>query len=57
MDLGSVQRPISASLGVAVRASGEMDAEVLLRRADGALYQAKEAGRGCFRMAQAESVS
>ncbi|MCB1607911.1 MAG: diguanylate cyclase [Xanthomonadales bacterium] len=57
MDLGSVQRPISASLGVAVRASGEMDAEVLLRRADSALYQAKEAGRGCFRMAQAEAVS
>jgi len=42
---------LSASIGVAVRAAGELDGESLLRRADGALYAAKAAGRGTFRVA------
>ncbi|MGQ0799346.1 MAG: diguanylate cyclase domain-containing protein [Pseudomarimonas sp.] len=42
---------LSASIGVAGRAAGELDGESLLRRADSALYAAKAAGRGTFRLA------
>lgn len=39
---------VSASMGIALRTPGETDPEVLLRRADAALYQAKASGRGIF---------
>jgi diguanylate cyclase (GGDEF)-like protein/PAS domain S-box-containing protein len=41
---------VSASIGMALRRSGELDGENLLRRADEALYSAKAAGRGTFRV-------
>jgi PleD family two-component response regulator len=40
----------TASIGVAF-AGGEVGEEDLLRRADGALYQAKAAGRSAYRVA------
>jgi len=42
---------LSASIGIAVRQSGETDGEALLRRADTALYAAKAAGRGSYQVA------
>ena len=40
----------SASVGVALFGGGELTPAELMRRADRALYAAKEAGRGCYRM-------
>jgi diguanylate cyclase (GGDEF)-like protein len=37
--------PFTVSIGVATRAPGERDVSALLKRADQALYRAKEAGR------------
>lgn len=39
-----------ASIGVALFGGGELTSAELMRRADRALYAAKEAGRGCYRM-------
>jgi diguanylate cyclase (GGDEF)-like protein len=41
---------VSASIGIALFASGDLSASELLRRADQAMYVAKDAGRGCFRV-------
>jgi len=41
----------SVTIGVAFRRQGEGDSALLLQRADRALYAAKEAGRGTFRVA------
>ena len=40
----------SASVGVALFSGGELTPAELMRRADSAMYAAKEAGRGCYRM-------
>ena len=37
--------PFTVSIGVATRAPGEVEVEEVLKRADQALYKAKEAGR------------
>jgi diguanylate cyclase (GGDEF)-like protein len=50
-DIDGVACPLSASIGIAVRRDDEFDGEALLHRADGALYDAKTAGRGGFRIA------
>ncbi len=42
---------LSTSIGIAVRRDDEIDGEVLLKRADAALYAAKGAGRSDFRVA------
>jgi len=42
---------IGGSVGVALTMNGKETVQTLLRRADGALYQAKRAGRGRFEMA------
>lgn len=46
------QGPVSstASIGITVTRPGETDIEAIVRRADMALYRAKEAGRGCIRV-------
>jgi diguanylate cyclase (GGDEF)-like protein len=47
----NVQVPVSVSVGVCTLLSGErLDVEVLLKRADIALYQAKARGRHCFQV-------
>lgn len=40
----------SASIGVALFSGGALTSAELMRRADSAMYAAKEAGRGCYRM-------
>ncbi|MGH8106373.1 MAG: diguanylate cyclase domain-containing protein, partial [Arenimonas sp.] len=50
-DVSGQPRAISTSIGAVVRRKGELDGESLLRRADEALYAAKESGRGRFHMA------
>lgn len=40
----------SVSIGVTITRPGETDIERIVRRADIALYRAKEAGRGCIRV-------
>ncbi len=41
---------ITGSVGVAMFSGGELSPAELLRRADQAMYAAKEAGRGCYRV-------
>lgn len=41
---------IGASVGIALFATGEMNMAELRRRADQAMYAAKSAGRGCYRV-------
>ena len=42
---------VGASIGVVTYPDGGDDAETLIHKADLAMYQAKQAGRNCFRMA------
>jgi diguanylate cyclase (GGDEF)-like protein len=44
--LASGEHHVTASVGVAVDATGSADADVLIRDADAAMYRAKNAGRG-----------
>jgi diguanylate cyclase (GGDEF)-like protein len=55
-DLGDAGIPVlvGASVGVALAPDGETKVEELLRRADMAMYLAKETGRGCFRFFEPE---
>ena len=47
---------VSVSMGVAFQPPGEAaSAEQLLLQADQAMYQAKSAGRNCWRVAERES--
>lgn len=48
--------PLSASIGIAYRRPGEHDCDELFRRADAALYAAKAAGRGTYRIGDAAKV-
>lgn len=41
------QRPMTVSLGATALEQGDVDVAMLLRRADRALYEAKESGRNC----------
>jgi len=41
---------ISVSIGIALFSSGDLSAAELLRRADQAMYAAKDAGRACYRV-------
>ena len=55
-DLGDGGTPVllGASVGVALTPDRTVDVEELLRRADMAMYLAKEEGRGCFRFFEPE---
>jgi diguanylate cyclase (GGDEF)-like protein/PAS domain S-box-containing protein len=48
---GSPERPIGMSIGIAVWTPGHESMEQLLARADGAMYQAKRAGKGGYAIA------
>lgn len=44
----------TASIGLTISRPGETEAEPIIRRADMALYRAKESGRGCVRVVLAD---
>jgi len=52
--LGSNEMHVTASIGVTVFPFDDNEVESLLRNADTAMYQAKEAGKNCFRFYTAE---
>jgi diguanylate cyclase (GGDEF)-like protein/PAS domain S-box-containing protein len=47
---GNVSLQISGSIGVTIFGANSPDAATLIARADKALYAAKKAGRGCYRL-------
>ena len=49
--------PVSCSIGIAVDTDGNIDIEELSARADAALYRAKDDGRACMRVFDAEMQS
>jgi diguanylate cyclase (GGDEF)-like protein/PAS domain S-box-containing protein len=53
-DLGGHQAVIGASIGISVAPDDGDDADELLKKADIALYRAKEDGRGTYRFFEAE---
>lgn len=50
VELGDETVSVSTSIGVTLFPLDDSDAETLLRHADMAMYEAKEAGRNCYRM-------
>lgn len=48
-EFDGAQMPVTISLGVTAKRSGEGEAQELIRRADELLYAAKHAGRNCVR--------
>lgn len=50
MQAGGLALAVGSSIGIALRRPQEHELAPLLHRADAALYQAKAAGRGCWRM-------
>jgi diguanylate cyclase (GGDEF)-like protein len=55
--VGSHALPITCSIGIAVQTDGETDVDDLLARADMALYRAKDDGRACIRVFDAQMHS
>jgi len=52
--IGDMQITLSASIGATLFPNDDVDADTLLRHADQAMYMAKEAGRNCYHMFDAE---
>lgn len=50
IDIGTASLHLSTSIGITINWCGDADPEILLRQADEALYAAKAAGRGCYRL-------
>jgi diguanylate cyclase (GGDEF)-like protein len=48
--IGRLEVAVSASVGVCTISDGSINAEVLLKRVDTAMYRAKARGRGCFQV-------
>jgi diguanylate cyclase (GGDEF)-like protein len=57
IEVGKFQIPISVSIGVCTLEDETVDAEVLLRRVDAAMYRAKACGRGCFQVFTGDLVA
>jgi diguanylate cyclase len=55
--LSGTQQHIKASVGIAISRHGEADADELLRNADVAMYAAKGAHKGCWRVFQPEMLA
>ncbi len=56
LDIGQLDGPITASLGVATYPADAIDPDALVRQADRALYAAKNAGRNRVMLATADDV-
>jgi diguanylate cyclase (GGDEF)-like protein/PAS domain S-box-containing protein len=54
MDLPGLSLTSRASIGITLYPLDDSDIEGLLRHADSAMYDAKQAGRGCYRMFSSE---
>ena len=54
LDIPGHEAVITPSIGVALYPEDDSDAEGLLRHADSAMYQAKQAGRNCYRLFNAD---
>ena len=52
--IGEQQVTLSASIGATLFPNDDADADTLLRHADQAMYKAKEAGRNCYHLFDAE---
>jgi diguanylate cyclase (GGDEF)-like protein len=57
IEVGKFQVPLSVSVGVCTLVDESVDAEVLLRRVDAAMYRAKARGRGCFQVFTGEMAA
>lgn len=57
MQIDEVEHKVSASVGVALYPHHASTASGLLKRADQAMYQAKAAGRGCYRICSDADVT
>ena len=54
LDLPGLDIVVRLSIGITLYPLDDSDVEGLLRHADSAMYEAKQAGRGCYRMFSAE---
>jgi len=54
ISFGELSLPVSVSVGLCTALAGELDAELLMKSADAALYQAKDNGRNRFQVFAAE---
>lgn len=54
--LGDAVLQVSASIGVTFFPEDRSDAELLLRHADEAMYQAKESGKNCCRLFDVDAI-
>jgi predicted signal transduction protein with EAL and GGDEF domain len=52
--IGTRQVPMSASMGISIYPDNAIDIDALIQQADGAMYQAKRAGRSTWRLFSAE---
>jgi len=57
VQIGKFQVPISVSVGVCTLSEEDVDAELLLKRVDAAMYRAKQSGRGCFQVFTADMLA
>jgi diguanylate cyclase (GGDEF)-like protein len=55
IQIGGLRVAVSASVGISTVSGGDLDADVLLRQADVALYRAKERGKGSYQIFTTES--